>query len=124
MSNSESMNSTETRLFNDTECQAPKAPISLWDLPPSRTYQNGEVKVWDLDETSLPESLRHRVNLSEWPNDATVSNLEDVLEKSVDRRFFLSPTACASILRRAENRGKRIPAVLKTALEQSAKRTT
>jgi hypothetical protein len=35
-------------------------------------------------------------------------------------RFFLSPKACAGILRRAERRGKQLPPMLEQALRQAA----
>ena len=50
-----------------------------------------------------------------------VSSLSDVLETgSVPPRFSLSAKACSGILRRAERRGKALPAMLKTALETVA----
>jgi hypothetical protein len=56
-------------------------------------------------------------NISEWPNDAAVCSLSQVLETtSIPQRFFLSPRACAGILRRAEKRGKELPPALQTAL--------
>jgi len=60
-------------------------------------------------------------NISEWPNDAAVCSLSQVLEKdSIPQRYFLSSMACAGILRRAANRGKKLPAPLRAALEQVA----
>jgi hypothetical protein len=60
-------------------------------------------------------------NISEWPNDADVCSLSQVLETtSIPQRFFLSSRACAGILRRAEKRGKDLPPALKTALESVA----
>lgn len=57
-------------------------------------------------------------NTSEWPNDAAVCSLSQVLEKgSIPQRFFLSGTACAGILRRAEKRGKSLPPSLHAALQ-------
>ena len=57
------------------------------------------------------------VNSSEWHNDAAVSFLSDVLEKSeVPQRFYLSATACRGILRRAERREKSLPKRLEAAL--------
>ena len=58
---------------------------------------------------------------SEWPSDADVCFLSDVLEtRDVPQRFFLSPTACQGILRRAASRGKELPSQLKDALEEVA----
>ena len=82
------------------------------------------------EETTLPASFEGWANagmgshtefltlsISEWPNDADVCLLSDVLEiGEVPRRFFLSATACAGILRRAEKRGKVLPPQLECAL--------
>jgi hypothetical protein len=48
--------------------------------------------------------------------------LSQVLEPAefVPRRFYLSSRACAGILRRAEKRGKELPALLLQALTQVA----
>jgi hypothetical protein len=40
------------------------------------------------------------------------------------QRYFLSPKACAGILRRAAKRRKKLPAVLAAALESVAGATT
>ncbi len=62
-------------------------------------------------------------NISEWPNDAVVCSLSQVLEQtSIPQRFFLSSTACAGILRRADKRGKQLPEQLKQALTAVAAR--
>lgn len=56
-------------------------------------------------------------NISEWPNDAAVCSLSQVLEHgSIPPRYFLSAKACAGILRRAEKRGKTLPTMLHRAL--------
>jgi site-specific DNA-cytosine methylase len=61
------------------------------------------------------------LNTSESRSVAVESSLSRVLETGVlPQRFFLSPTACAGILRRAERRGKALPPALKAALEQTA----
>ena len=53
----------------------------------------------------------------EWPSDAVVCSLSDILEtQTVPQRFFLSATACRGILRRAEKRGKSLPQQLQDAL--------
>ena len=44
-------------------------------------------------------------------------SLSQILEAgNVPRRFYLTPRACAGILRRAEKRGKVLPAPLQNAL--------
>jgi hypothetical protein len=71
---------------------------------------------------SLTECLT--LNTLEWPSDAAVCSLSDVLETgAVPQRYFLSATACRGILRRAEKRGKQLPQSLQAALEQSARAT-
>ena len=54
------------------------------------------------------------------PKDAAGCSLWQVLESHVPGKYFLSPRACTGILRRAAQRGKELPYVLKTALEKQA----
>lgn len=62
---------------------------------------------------------------SEWPSDAAVSFLSDVLETDSARlaKYSLSPTACLGILRRAEQRGRSLPPELEMALRAQASGT-
>lgn len=58
------------------------------------------------------------LSTSECHSDAGVCSLSDILETGdLQQRFFLSPKACAGILRRAEKRGKELPSALKLALK-------
>lgn len=50
--------------------------------------------------------------------------LSEVLQENVTPRFSLSPKAASGILRRAERRGKTLPAHLEAALEAVAGATT
>ena len=52
-----------------------------------------------------------------------VCSLSDILEPSgnIPPKYYLSPTACLGILRRAESRGKALPPMLKDALERQAR---
>ena len=71
------------------------------------------------------------LSLSEWtgligqcPSDEGVCSLSDILETGdVPARYYLSAKACAGILRRAENRGKKLPAALEAALMQATEKT-
>ena len=58
------------------------------------------------------------LSTSEWPNDGDVCSLSDVLETTGAHlaKYWLSAKACAGILRRAERRGKSLPAMLDQAL--------
>ena len=58
------------------------------------------------------------LNTSEFHKDAAVCSLSDILEAGeVPQRYYLTPKACAGILRRAEKRGKELPEELRRALE-------
>lgn len=62
------------------------------------------------------------LSITEWPSDADVCLLSDVLEtQEVPLRYYLSATACRGILRRAAKRGKKLPELLAIALETVAK---
>lgn len=57
------------------------------------------------------------LNTSEYPNQPNPSKLSDILEEEADSRFNLSARACQGILNRAEKRGKKLPEILRKALE-------
>lgn len=54
------------------------------------------------------------------PSAAVESTLSQILEANVPKKYYLSAKACEGILRRAERRGKELPPMLKTALEQQS----
>jgi hypothetical protein len=61
------------------------------------------------------------LNTLECHKDAGVCSLSGILETTgVPQRFYLSAKACAGILRRAEKRGKKMPAMLEGALRSVA----
>ena len=60
------------------------------------------------------------LSTGECPREENASTLSQILLASVPRTYYLSPTACLGILRRASARGKELPAVLKKALERQA----
>ena len=61
------------------------------------------------------------LNGSDWPSAVAVCSLSDVLETNdVPAKYFLSAKACAGIIRRAERRGKKLPAQLQDALTAAA----
>ena len=64
------------------------------------------------------------LNGLEWPNDAAVCSLSAVLEPTCAPKYFLSARACQGIIRRAERRGKRLPAHLEEALQAVAQNQT
>ena len=58
-------------------------------------------------------------NIGECPNVAVESSLSRILQplEDVQEKYYLSPRACAGILRRAKERGKELPEELRIALE-------
>ena len=86
----------------------------------NRQGANGRTLVMCVDPAEQSVGDCWTPNTQMWPNDASVCSLWQVLEPTADQRFFLSSTACAGILRRAANRGKELPSMLKAALEQVA----
>ncbi len=87
----------------------------------SRQGTNGQTQALFLAPKEQSRGAFLMPNISEWPNDAAVCSLSQVLETdSIPQRFFLSGTACAGILRRAEKRGKALPKALERALRSVA----
>ena len=58
------------------------------------------------------------LNTGECPSAVRESTLSQILEANAPEKYYLSPKACAGILRRAEKRGKELPQMLKEALEE------
>ena len=58
-------------------------------------------------------------NIGECPNVAAESSLSQILQPMTDvpEKYYLSPRACLGILRRAKERGKKLPEELRIALE-------
>ena len=57
-------------------------------------------------------------NFGEYPNVERESTLLQILEANVPAKYYLSRKACEGILRRAQRRGKVLPAMLQEALEE------
>ena len=96
--------------------------------PSSRRSQKPKFLFLDLEDGQTPEWCEAEAltslgactmpNISERHSDAGESFLSWILEGDAPAKYSLSPKACAGILRRAERRGKALPPMLKTALEQ------
>ena len=74
---------------------------------------------WEMD-TALPGASM-MLNFGEFPSEERESTLSQILEANAPEKYYLSARACAGILRRAENRGKELPPMLKEALEEAVK---
>jgi hypothetical protein len=115
------------------ECSTQKTTPSdaFWEHLPekaasyNRQGAGGRTLVVCLDPKEQSRGGYSMPNISEWPNDAAVCLLSQVLETGlIPQKFFLSAKACAGILRRAEKRGRQLPPLLQAALERVVQTTT
>lgn len=65
-----------------------------------------------------PSTLMDECGIGEHLNGVAVSHLSQILEDSPHPRYSLSKKACLGIISRAERRGKKLPDVLREALEK------
>ena len=110
-------------------CSTPKTTHSgaFWAGLPGKMARwshqgaNGRTLVLCMDPGAQSLGGPWTPNISDWPNAAAVCSLSQVLETTfIPLNYFLSSTACAGILRRAEKRGKSLPPSLAAALEAVA----
>ena len=59
-------------------------------------------------------------NFGECPSVDVESTLSQILEAVAPEKYNLSATACAGILRRARERGKKLPELLEAVLTQQS----
>lgn len=62
-------------------------------------------------------------NGTEYRSSGVACSLSEILEANVPQKYFLSPTACKGILRRAEKRERELPRALRLALQAVAEST-
>ena len=74
--------------------------------------------MWETDGASRIEFLMH--NGGAFPKEENVSTLSQILMADVPQKYYLSQKACLGILRRASERGKKLPDVLELALKKQA----
>jgi hypothetical protein len=104
--------------------------MSMWSPPwseqPSLFDLGREdgIRVWLMEEVEPLRGASWTPDTSEWPSGGegfSRVSLSEVLQRiGPDERYWLSPKACAGILRRAGRRGKALPEALKQALESRA----
>ena len=81
----------------------------------------GPLKVWCRGQGHGLRGAFSTHSGSEWRSGAVACSLSSILETaSIPHRYYLSQTACAGILRRAEKRGKDLPPALHRALASAA----
>lgn len=111
---------TLSNLAHDLNQHGP-LPTGHGTKRPVSTVRSGRTQVLLLDPKGQPHGGHSMPNISDWPNDAAVCSLSQVLVRgSIPQSYFLSSTACAGILRRAEKRGKTLPEPLERALRAVA----
>lgn len=84
--------------------------------------ENGRTPEWFEGGQFMSAGDCSTVNIGEYPSEESESILLEVLEAIVPRKYYLSATACEGILRRAENRGKKLEADLEAALKMVVRR--
>jgi hypothetical protein len=72
------------------------------------------------EEISPWRGASSTLNTGACPKDAVASSLLQILQAGVPSKYYLSAKACLGILRRADERGKELPAQLKFALMAQA----
>ena len=92
-------------------------PYMYLDLTPGHGNLLGDF-TWEIRSPWLGERLTANTGVS--PRGARGYSLSQILEDSVPKKYYLTPTACLGILRRARERGKELPLRLKLALEIQA----
>ena len=96
-------------------------PFMSLDLTPGHGNLLGE-SYWELISPYAGGAWTLNTGVS--PNDARESSLSQILEATVPERYYLSPKACGGIIRRAGNRGKKLPPILEAALLLQAQEPT
>ena len=97
--------------------QLKKQMYIFLDLRKNGTTQE---KSWETVTPSLGEHWTR--NTSMCHSEGRDVFLSEILEVQVPPKYYLSQRACLGILRRAAARGKKLPPLLKKALEQQAER--
>ena len=88
-------------------------PYLFIDLTPGHGDLLGE-PYWELRSPWHGDVLMHNTGVS--PRDAIESSLSQILEAYVHPKYYLTAKACLGILRRANERGKKLPPKLERAL--------
>ena len=96
-------------------------PFMSLDLTPGHGNLLGE-SYWELISPYAGGAWTLNTGVS--PRGARESSLSQILEATVPERYYLSPKACGGIIRRAGNRGKKLPSILEAALLMQAQEPT
>ncbi len=86
----------------------------------SLNLQNGKKPEKSWEKVSLSPTEQSMLSTGAFPREECVSTLSQILMADVPRKYYLSQRACLGILRRASDRGKKLPEVLEIALKKQA----
>ncbi|OPZ42360.1 MAG: hypothetical protein BWY95_02384 [Bacteroidetes bacterium ADurb.BinA104] len=93
---------------------APYQSLNLTIPSEQSLFGTKQERLW---ETIIPSrGERLTLNTGECPNVARESTLSQILQADAPEKYYLSPTACEGICRRAMKRGKVLPLMLWEAL--------
>lgn len=115
MSQAHSVQAEEKTSEQSSRRSAPSARRTLMFLD-LRPGMGGNLlgSYWEMDIASLGKYTT--LNTGESPSAVRESTLSQILQLNAPEKYFLSPQACAGIIRRAEKRGKTLPDMLRAAL--------
>lgn len=86
----------------------------------SLNLKNGQRQEKSWVKISLSPTEHSMLNTGIFPNEERESTLSQILMADVPQKYYLSQKACLGILRRASERGKKLPEVLEIALKKQA----
>ena len=92
-----------------------KTPMFL-----SINLKSGQKQEISWEMISLSLGVHSMLSTGVYPREECVSTLSQILMADVPQKYYLSQKACLGILRRASERGKKLPEVLETALKKQA----
>ncbi len=97
---------------------SPSSYRPSWAEPSLSLGGDGNTRVWLLDLGGSPPGAA-RTCIATAFRSGVVGSLSSLLEPAalIPPKYWLSPKACAGILRRASARGKQLPPVLEAALQ-------
>ena len=86
----------------------------------SLNLRSGKYQEKSWEKVSLSPTGQSMLSTGVFPREECVSTLSQILMVNVPQKYYLSPRACLGILRRASERGKKLPDVLESALRKQA----
>lgn len=107
--------------FSPFSKRSPKSQrgVMFLNLSQNRGSSNGAKTAASWEMVSRLHGVCWMPNTGESPSAARESTLWQILQADAPVKYYLSARACQGILRRAERRGKKLPTMLREALEEA-----